>query len=188
MLLLLPLSSTQEAFRSRAQLCRSFAKNVLADVYICCSKLMVFGHTPVRKPDVQSNRINIDTALVFGGRLTAAVFEDSQAEAVDLLQVCFKNKSRIHILSASLCSFSRMPGRIPLERSSGACPRRKSAMQRSSTPICARTSLTPRGCAQTVSRRSLRIGSHDSSASSSKRRGRRSGVRPSWVPRTTRRP
>ena len=50
-------------------------------------KYVVHGHTPVRKPDVQSNRINIDTALVFGGRLTAAVFEDSQAEAVDLLQV-----------------------------------------------------------------------------------------------------
>jgi serine/threonine protein phosphatase 1 len=50
-------------------------------------KYVVYGHTPVRKPDVQSNRINIDTALVFGGRLTAAVFEDSQAEAVDLLQV-----------------------------------------------------------------------------------------------------
>ena len=49
-------------------------------------KYVVHGHTPVRKPDVQSNRINIDTALVFGGRLTAAVFDDSQAEAVDLLQ------------------------------------------------------------------------------------------------------
>jgi hypothetical protein len=36
---------------------------------------------------VQDNRINIDTGLVFGGRLTAAVFDDSQAEPVDLLQV-----------------------------------------------------------------------------------------------------
>ena len=40
MLLLIPLSSTQEAFRSRAQLSRSLAKNVLADVHICGFKLM----------------------------------------------------------------------------------------------------------------------------------------------------
>jgi len=38
-------------------------------------------------PDVQANRINLDAVLVFGGRLTAAVFDDLQAEAVDLLQV-----------------------------------------------------------------------------------------------------
>jgi serine/threonine protein phosphatase 1 len=50
-------------------------------------KYVVHGHTPVRKPDVQANRINIDTGLVFGGRLTAAVFDDSQAEPVDLFQV-----------------------------------------------------------------------------------------------------
>ena len=50
-------------------------------------KYVVHGHTPFQKPDVQANRINIDTALVFGGRLTAAAFDDLQAEAIDLLQV-----------------------------------------------------------------------------------------------------
>ncbi len=50
-------------------------------------KYVVHGHTPVPKPDVRANRINIDTALVFGGRLTAAVFDDTRAEAIDLLQV-----------------------------------------------------------------------------------------------------
>ena len=52
-------------------------------------KYVVHGHTPLAQgvPDVQGNRINIDTALVLGGRLTAAVFGDLQAEAVDLLQV-----------------------------------------------------------------------------------------------------
>jgi serine/threonine protein phosphatase 1 len=50
-------------------------------------KYVVHGHTPVRKPDVQANRINIDTGPVFGGRLTAAVFDDLQPQAVDLLQV-----------------------------------------------------------------------------------------------------
>jgi hypothetical protein len=56
---------------------------------VTASDRMTHGHTPLAQcvPDVQSNRINIDTALVFGGRLTAAAFEDSQAEAVDLLQV-----------------------------------------------------------------------------------------------------
>jgi hypothetical protein len=46
----------------------------------------VHGHTPLAQgvPDVQANRINIDTALVFGGRLTAAVFGDLRAEAVIL--------------------------------------------------------------------------------------------------------
>ena len=50
-------------------------------------KYVVHGHTSVGRPDVQANRINIDTGLVFGGRLTAAVFDDLRAEAVDLLQV-----------------------------------------------------------------------------------------------------
>jgi serine/threonine protein phosphatase 1 len=52
-------------------------------------KYVVHGHTPLAQcvPDVQANRINIDTALVFGGRLTAAVFDELQAEAVGLLQV-----------------------------------------------------------------------------------------------------
>jgi hypothetical protein len=52
-------------------------------------KYVVHGHTPLAQgvPDVQANRIKIDTALVFGGRLTAAVFGDLRAEAVDLLQV-----------------------------------------------------------------------------------------------------
>jgi calcineurin-like phosphoesterase family protein len=52
-------------------------------------KYVVHGHTPLAQcvPDAQANRINLDTALVFGGRLTAAVFDDLQAEAVDLFQV-----------------------------------------------------------------------------------------------------
>jgi serine/threonine protein phosphatase 1 len=50
-------------------------------------KYIVHGHTPVKRPDVQANHINIDTALVFGGRLTAAVFDDLQAKPIDLFQV-----------------------------------------------------------------------------------------------------
>jgi serine/threonine protein phosphatase 1 len=40
-------------------------------------RLIVHGHNPLKSglPDVRANRLNIDTGAVFGGRLTAAVFE-----------------------------------------------------------------------------------------------------------------
>lgn len=43
-------------------------------------RLIVHGHTPQRggDPDVRSWRVNIDTAAVYGGRLTAAIFDDRQ--------------------------------------------------------------------------------------------------------------
>ena len=34
-------------------------------------KTIVHGHTPVRQAEVRSNRVNLDTGCVFGGRLTA---------------------------------------------------------------------------------------------------------------------
>jgi len=44
-------------------------------------RLIVHGHTPQRtgKPDLRSWRLNLDTAAVYGGRLTAAVFDGGQA-------------------------------------------------------------------------------------------------------------
>jgi serine/threonine protein phosphatase 1 len=39
--------------------------------------MVVHGHTPTRgKPEIRPNRVNLDTGAVFGGPLTAAVFED----------------------------------------------------------------------------------------------------------------
>jgi hypothetical protein len=38
-------------------------------------KFVVHGHTPVRAPDVRSNRINIDTGAFATGRLTCIVIE-----------------------------------------------------------------------------------------------------------------
>ena len=40
--------------------------------------LVVHGHTPTkgRLPDLRANRLNVDTAACFGGRLTAAMFSD----------------------------------------------------------------------------------------------------------------
>lgn len=51
-------------------------------------RLIVHGHTPLtdRKPDLRSNRLNLDTAAVFGGPLTAAVFDDEQTEPIAFLQ------------------------------------------------------------------------------------------------------
>jgi serine/threonine protein phosphatase 1 len=50
-------------------------------------RLVVHGHTPLRTgvPDLRANRLNIDTAAVFGGPLTAAVFEEDRTEPVAFL-------------------------------------------------------------------------------------------------------
>jgi len=47
-------------------------------------RLIVHGHTPVTSgaPDLRSNRLNLDTGAVFGGPLTAAVFDDAQTKPV----------------------------------------------------------------------------------------------------------
>lgn len=41
-------------------------------------KVVVHGHTPVLKPDVRSNRINIDTGAYATGRLTCLVLEGEE--------------------------------------------------------------------------------------------------------------
>jgi serine/threonine protein phosphatase 1 len=50
-------------------------------------RLIVHGHTPLTTgvPDHRTNRLNIDTAAVFGGPLTAAVFTDARTEPVAFL-------------------------------------------------------------------------------------------------------
>ena len=51
-------------------------------------RLIVHGHTPVADgtPDLRSNRLNLDTGAVFGGPLTAAVFDDAQTKPIAFLQ------------------------------------------------------------------------------------------------------
>jgi len=48
----------------------------------------VHGHTPLTTgvPDLRGNRLNLDTAAVFGGPLTAAVFDAAQTDPIDFLQ------------------------------------------------------------------------------------------------------
>lgn len=44
-------------------------------------RLIVHGHTPLEngKPDIRPNRLNLDTAAVYGGPLTAAVFTNQSS-------------------------------------------------------------------------------------------------------------
>jgi serine/threonine protein phosphatase 1 len=51
-------------------------------------RLIVHGHTPVTTgaPDLRNNRLNLDTGAVFGGPLTAAVFDDRQTRPLAFLQ------------------------------------------------------------------------------------------------------
>ena len=50
-------------------------------------RFIVHGHTPQMsgKPDLRRRRVNLDTAAVIGGPLTAAVFDDSRAEPLGFL-------------------------------------------------------------------------------------------------------
>jgi serine/threonine protein phosphatase 1 len=43
-------------------------------------KVVVHGHTPVLKPEVKRNRINIDTGAYISGRLTTLVLEGERQE------------------------------------------------------------------------------------------------------------
>lgn len=51
-------------------------------------RLIVHGHTPLAGgvPDLRNNRLNLDTAAVFGGPLTAAVFADDDTPPIAFLQ------------------------------------------------------------------------------------------------------
>jgi serine/threonine protein phosphatase 1 len=51
-------------------------------------RLIVHGHTPLPDgvPDLHGNRLNLDTGAVYGGPLTAAVFDDAQTEPIGFLQ------------------------------------------------------------------------------------------------------
>jgi serine/threonine protein phosphatase 1 len=51
-------------------------------------RLIVHGHTPLGTglPELRGNRLNLDTAAVFGGPLTAAVFDDTHTEPLGFLQ------------------------------------------------------------------------------------------------------
>lgn len=51
-------------------------------------RLIVHGHTPLEtgKPDLRPNRLNLDTAAVFGGPLSAAAFDEAQTMPIAFIQ------------------------------------------------------------------------------------------------------
>jgi len=51
-------------------------------------RLVVHGHTPTESgaPDLRSNRLNLDTGAVYGGPLTAAVFNDRDRDPIGFIQ------------------------------------------------------------------------------------------------------
>jgi len=51
-------------------------------------RLIVHGHTPVENatPELRGNRLNLDTGAVYGGPLSAAVFDDEQTNPIAFLQ------------------------------------------------------------------------------------------------------
>jgi len=51
-------------------------------------RLIVHGHTPVPggQPDLRGNRLNLDTGAVFGGPLTAAIFDAVQTDPIRFIQ------------------------------------------------------------------------------------------------------
>jgi len=60
-------------------------------------KLVIHGHTPVPtgRPDCHPNRVNIETAAVYGGRLTALLLPAHRADALSLTARNFRTvKSR----------------------------------------------------------------------------------------------
>jgi serine/threonine protein phosphatase 1 len=52
-----------------------------------CGRFIVHGHTPLRTgaPDLRRRRLNLDTAAVMGGPLSAAAFDDTQAPPMAFL-------------------------------------------------------------------------------------------------------
>ena len=52
-----------------------------------CGRLIVHGHTPRKdgKPELRPHRLDLDTAAVLGGPLTAAAFDESRMAPLDFL-------------------------------------------------------------------------------------------------------
>jgi serine/threonine protein phosphatase 1 len=82
-------------------------------------KFVVHGHTPVRTPDIRSNRINIDTGAFATGRLTCIVIEGTSI--VELIDVrdWMRNTASVRAAqntptrvkpAAQICAIQNIPG------------------------------------------------------------------------------
>lgn len=58
-------------------------------------KIVVHGHTPVREPDIRSNRINIDTGAFATGRLTCLTIEGAEIATLIDVREWVRNLPRV---------------------------------------------------------------------------------------------
>ena len=88
-------------------------------------KVIVHGHTPSQYPELQHNRINVDTGCVFGGALTAL---DVLAREFISIQKLVNDKSSAPVLTDdSLRVAVRFNGRMPV--SAGRPGHKRSSFQ-----------------------------------------------------------
>lgn len=54
--------------------------------------LVVYGHSPVKEPDIRNHTVNIDTGCVYGGILTAYRYPENQLVSVDAEKKYFERE------------------------------------------------------------------------------------------------
>jgi len=73
-------------------------------------KVVVFGHTPMKEPVIQPNKIGLDTGAVFGGMLTAAAFDPLFSQRVNARKIppprLFQVDYEMHDFTADILSAS----------------------------------------------------------------------------------
>jgi serine/threonine protein phosphatase 1 len=75
-------------------------------------KIVVHGHTPNMKPERKPNRINIDTACVFGGQLTA--YDVSNDKFISVERTSLNDAAPPVLTHSGLRIAVRFNGRIPV--------------------------------------------------------------------------
>lgn len=66
------------------------------DVPAKLDKIQIFGHTPIENVDyIEDHYVNIDTACVYGNKLSAILIEKSTAKIIDIVQEELKPNDRI---------------------------------------------------------------------------------------------
>jgi Predicted phosphohydrolases len=77
------------SLRTQAETDKIWIREPFLDTEYDFGKHVVHGHTPLlgAAPERLRHRTNLDTAAVFGGALTAGIFEDGQGAPQDILQV-----------------------------------------------------------------------------------------------------
>ena len=73
------------------------------------SATVVYGHTPVHRPEWLNNTINIDTGCVFGGRLTALRYPELELVSVPARRTYREPKRPLHTVSSTARPVSEPP-------------------------------------------------------------------------------